>query len=338
MDTAERVTPTRAPDADVTAPADDLESRVSLARQGELIAAALEGGALDTIEPLAPAAEPLAHDSPAVAREVDRVLSESVHGAEPVAVPAEPTPDPVTAGMGESPVTEGDIAALAMASPDLPGSDLSSSDLSDPDSPGSNAPGSELTASDGGAAPSEGQVEPPSVPLIEVWRPHRQNAHARRPPERTDRNRGPRRAHPGAHDRGRNVPGTNAPGTSAPALAASGGDAEPAAAGAADARSPRSDARGDRNRGGRDFKRGPGDGGRPNGGRDRPRGERREGGAPGGERGGAPGGGFGGRRDERRAPSFQTTEKPKPRDRAPDPNSPFAKLAALKAQLEKDGK
>ena len=35
------------------------------------------------------------------------------------------------------------------------------------------------------------------------------------------------------------------------------------------------------------------------------------------------------------AGGFQTTEAPK-RERQPDPNSPFAKLAALKAQMEKE--
>jgi hypothetical protein len=48
-------------------------------------------------------------------------------------------------------------------------------------------------------------------------------------------------------------------------------------------------------------------------------------------------GGRPGQRQER-GPSFASTEAPKSRDRAPDPDSPFAKLAALKASLEAQGK
>ncbi len=339
VDTAEQVTPVQPPDA----PVDDLESRVSLARQGELIAAALEGGALDTIEPSPHTAEPvtagsLAPDQPPtgaeetpVAREVDGVPSDSIQGAEPVAVPAEPTSPDATrsdlVGGGALPVTGIDIAALAVASPDMPGSDLPGSDTALSDEPAAGDP-----------VPAD---EPPPVPLIEVWRPHRHNAHARRPPDR-----GPRRPHPGAQA-GRQHGDRTAPVGNAPAGAGremssrDGSERLPeTGAPAADARLPRPEGRGDHGRGGRDFKRGGGDGARPGGGRSR--GERRDGGATGGEHNGAPGsgkpGGFGGRRDERRVPSFQTTEKPKPRDRAPDPDSPFAKLAALKAQMEKDGK
>ena len=58
--------------------------------------------------------------------------------------------------------------------------------------------------------------------------------------------------------------------------------------------------------------------------------------------GGAPGGSearpSGPRRDDRFRPAAQRDERPRrePRERQPDPDSPFAKLAALKAQLEKD--
>jgi ATP-dependent RNA helicase SUPV3L1/SUV3 len=48
-------------------------------------------------------------------------------------------------------------------------------------------------------------------------------------------------------------------------------------------------------------------------------------------------GGKGGRpdRDQRRGDRpFASSEKPAPRERQPDPNSPFAKLLALKSELE----
>jgi ATP-dependent RNA helicase SUPV3L1/SUV3 len=42
-------------------------------------------------------------------------------------------------------------------------------------------------------------------------------------------------------------------------------------------------------------------------------------------------------RRERRPGSFTSTEKPRERDRQPDPNSPFAKLLILKQQMESQG-
>jgi ATP-dependent RNA helicase SUPV3L1/SUV3 len=49
--------------------------------------------------------------------------------------------------------------------------------------------------------------------------------------------------------------------------------------------------------------------------------------------GSKPGGG-GQRRDDRGGERFQQPPRPRPVEREPDPDSPFAKLAALKAQLE----
>jgi ATP-dependent RNA helicase SUPV3L1/SUV3 len=277
------------------APSDDLESRVSLARQSELIAAALEGGALDAIEPL-PATDAVATvdtpPAPEAAVTESAVVEPPVVEA-PLAVapdhakPAEPEThdEPVAA----SPVEAGAEAVAAVDAPDE------------------------------AAVPTE----PEEIPLIEVWRPHRHNAHSRRPAERGERNRGPRRPHAGP------ATGVQPAAEGAPAEVAT---TEPGAA--------RPEGRDNRNNRFRDFKR-PG-GGAP-GGREQPRGDRPRGdqGGPGrhdrGERRDGDHGGKG-RRDGPRAPSFQTTEKPKPRDRAPDPNSPFAKLAALKAQMEKDGK
>ncbi|WP_197282511.1 hypothetical protein, partial [Bosea thiooxidans] len=49
------------------------------------------------------------------------------------------------------------------------------------------------------------------------------------------------------------------------------------------------------------------------------------------KRDGRPGGP---RREERGGERFQQPQRPRPANREPDPDSPFAKLAALKAQLE----
>ncbi|MGV7031208.1 helicase-related protein [Methylobacterium symbioticum] len=85
-----------------------------------------------------------------------------------------------------------------------------------------------------------------------------------------------------------------------------------------------------------DQGRGPGQEGRPDGRpprRDRPEGEGRE------QRHGGPRrerfeGGRPERRDEQRHAGPRTDQRPPRRERQPDPDSPFAKLAALKAQLE----
>jgi ATP-dependent RNA helicase SUPV3L1/SUV3 len=140
-------------------------------------------------------------------------------------------------------------------------------------------------------------AEPAEIALIEVWRPHRHNVHNRRS---ADRNRGPRRAQNGAG-------AASEPG-SVPGQGESGGEGEP------------------RRDGGKRFGDRHGEG--------RPRGPRRDFAAGGDDRRPKPDfkGGKGPRRDER--PRTMQSEPPRERERQPDPNSPFAKLAALKAQLE----
>ena len=260
-------------------PAAELESLVSLARQSELIAAALEGGALEAIEPL-PVAPATPDDAPA----------EAVPDLEPPAAETSDSPPPQPAS------DEG-------AEPDRALTDVVALEAVE----GSPA---DAPAAETGTEP-ETPVEPAEIPLIEVWRPHRHNAHNRRPAERADRNRGPRRPHAGA-------PASPSAAATSPAGVpedtAGDGGARPAA---------RGDNRGKRFR---EFKRPGAEAGPRAGAREHGRGgERREGDAH-------------GRREERRAQGFQTTEPPKSRDRAPDPDSPFAKLAALKAQMEKEGK
>jgi ATP-dependent RNA helicase SUPV3L1/SUV3 len=154
---------------------------------------------------------------------------------------------------------------------------------------------------------------PVEVELIEVWRPHRQNQHGRRP-ERGAQQRRPQRG--------------------GPAPAQQAGQAEPAVPVEGGA-PPRRDDR--RRGGGENVRRESGGEGKPAGRPDRgPRppggGDRAKGGDRRPERD----------RDQRRSGggdrTFATTERPAPRERQPDPNSPFAKLLALKAELEGKGK
>ena len=292
-------------DHDAPKPEGDLESRVSLARQSELIAAALEGGALDAIEPL-PAGETKpdsAAPEDAAPVEPAAVHAEEVH-AEAVSVEDGHTADVHVDAAHHEPVSgappvEPEMApvAEATASPDA---DPASSPADTTSSPVETmATDAEGTAVEGG--------EPTEIPTIEVWRPHRHNVHNNRRP--AERNRGPRR--PPRADAG-------------PQPAAAPVEGAPAEPGQRPARSDGPSGRF------RDFKR-PGSGtpgGREGGG----------GGRPGGGRGDRRDQGGGQRRDESRPGGNHTTEKPKPREKLPDPNSPFAKLAALKAQMEKDKK
>jgi ATP-dependent RNA helicase SUPV3L1/SUV3 len=172
----------------------------------------------------------------------------------------------------------------------------------------------EATDVPGAAAPVEGETSAEPV-LIEVWRLHRQNRDHRAPARpgrgrdaRRQNDRGPRPAGEGARPEGdrRSASGdANRPRGDAPA--------------GAEARGPRPD------RGPRDGRPGPRRDDRPAGerhGNDRPRGDR-----PGGSRGDRP--------DRTRSDRpFQDDRRPERRERAPDPLSPFAGLAALKAQLE----
>ncbi len=192
------------------------------------------------------------------------------------------------------------------------------------------------------AAPAE--PEAPAEPvLIEVWRPHRANQHVQRRPERgaprrdsrpNDR-RGPA---PQAADGAAPPPGEPAerrddrrpPRFDRGPIGRPPGDRRPAPAQAAEGVAAPSPDRGPRSGGEA------GAPGRPSG-KPRFEGRRDENrGPPRGE----------GRRDERRdggqrdggRPQSFSSERPAPRDRQPDPNSPFAKLMALKVELERGKK
>ena len=284
--TEETATEPAAAEGPAAAPAapEPLEDRVSLARQSELIAAALEGGALEAIEPL-PAAPAVVQEAPAPEPEAAPVEEPPVEAdpVEPTA--AEPAPGEASEPSAEPLVPPRPADVEAVATP--------------VETPLEAYVEGEAVAAapDAGGAPAE----PAEIPLIEVWRPHRHNVHNRRP---ADRNRGPRRQPNGV------AAAVPEPGQ-APEPDANGGEREP------------------RRDGGKRFGDRHGEG--------RPRGPRRDGAPHGGggdERRPKPDfkGGKGPRRDDR--PRTMSSEPPRERERQPDPNSPFAKLAALKAQLE----
>ena len=362
MPPSEPADPT-APQALAAAPDDmAIEDRVSLARQSEVIAAALEGGALEAIEPLsAPESAPTASSAePGTAHETGESAG---HAAPAVSAPEidavapdEVTPDNaliVSSASGDAVILDKTIIlddadaqthlaadALIEGGPDLETATLvvdeaSSAQAAAQDGSAQDAPSKDVLSEDapGDIAKLDGDgtaaapEAPAEVPLIEVWRPHRHNVHSNRRPTE-NRQRSPRRVYtaPPQSQHARS-----------PEQPAATGDGEGVAAQANGATAP-SDAPDGPRQNRRDFKR-PG-GGAPGGRNDRQsKGGARhgaEGGNNDGRRDNRRDGAGGGRRDERRGPAFQTTEAPRARERQPDPNSPFAKLAALKAQMEKE--
>ena len=217
----------------------------------------------------------------------------------------------------------------------------------------SEAPVGDAPVGEAVAAAPEAPVTPE---LIEVWRPggrpeerrprHDRNRHRNQAPAQDgaqanatpgEAGTGEKREH---HRRGRRNNDFRKPRTDAPAVAAAPADGAPAAeASPADARpDQRNDRRGpprerfegkDRDKGDRPNKFAGRDGNRDG---DRNKGDRNK-----GDRGGRD---FGGRdkggRGDKGGPSHRqwaTSAAPRERDRPADPNSPFAKLAALKEQL-----
>ncbi len=186
------------------------------------------------------------------------------------------------------------------------------------------------TATEGATAATEPEVEA-AEELIEVWRPKRagprrhdnrnRNARGRDQQGQDQQGRGPYRGRRGG------------PGAGAPVQGGQAASPEPGAGEAAGReghnrfRKRHDDERQDRNRGGRPG--GKGQDGKGQEGR-RQHGKRFEGGRPGGNRRD---------NDQRGNRAFASSERPRDRNREPDPDSPFAKLMALKQQMEKkDGK
>ena len=157
------------------------------------------------------------------------------------------------------------------------------------------------------AEPADAAVSASAEPeMIEVWRPGRSEQRERRPHHRNRRENRPGKGQPAGEAGAAPAVATEAGGTTAPAA-------------------PEGERQGHRHRGPRPQRQGQG---RP-GGADRPQH---------GKPGGRPG-----QRDDRRPrhdrPDRQErSSRPERREKQPDPNSPFAKLAALKQQLEADSK
>jgi len=243
--------------------------------------------------------------------------------------PAEGAPEAATETVDAAPVE----AATAEAAPvEAVTEEPAPVETAAPEVVAEEAPATEGTA--GAETPAEAQDNEPK--LIEVWHPHRPH-NQRQPHARGQRDRNAR-------------PGGRHPQAAAPAA-----EGEAAAASGAPKREHRDNRE---NRGGdRDQQRrrhqtprppqqATGEGAAPaeaqSQGQGRPGGEHRGGEHRGGEhRGGGDqrrGGGKpfnkGGRPDDRR-PQQGANPNPRPqRERAPDPNSPFAKLLELKAKLE----
>ncbi|MGO4406685.1 helicase-related protein [Bosea sp. RAF48] len=168
-----------------------------------------------------------------------------------------------------------------------------------------DAPAAEVSVAE--AAPAEPE-------LVEVWRPHRHQGgrrpeHAQRGRRDGDQHRGERPQREGRPEGQRR---DQRPGQQRPAAARAEGE------GAQAQRQERPRREDQRPR--RDDQ--PPRQGRPEGGRG-PRPDFKREGRPGGPR-----------REERGNERFQQPPRPRPANREPDPDSPFAKLAALKAQLE----
>ncbi|CAN7559171.1 helicase-related protein [Bosea sp. LjRoot9] len=162
---------------------------------------------------------------------------------------------------------------------------------------------------------------PAEPELIEVWRPHRHQGGRR--PEQAGRG-APRDGAPGERQPGGRRGDRPNRGGRPDDRRREGGQDRPAAATAAGAeaapaapRPERGPRRDDAPRQGQ-----PPRGGRPEQGRG-PRPEFKRDQRPGGPR-----------REDRGGERFQQPQRPRPAEREPDPDSPFAKLAALKAQLE----
>ncbi len=293
-------------------------------------AAAVEPSAADAAPAELATAETPATEAPmtdAGAVDVTPLVADAAPDAAAAVEPAGAAtpPEPIVVTESAEPVA---AAAETEAAPDVSSVPSAPIDMSAE----ASAP-SELTAEQAAAAAAPAEPE-----MIEVWRPGRPEGQRRpaRPPREARPRREPRRPP-------RPVPQAAAPANGTPVsaegvAAAPPADSAPAADGAPAADAPKPWQRRDR---GRDNQRGE-RGDRPERSARPPRPERSErpprdergGGRPNrGERG-APRSDRPDRDPELRAKYIKGREGRGGRDQQPDPNSPFAKLAALKAQLE----
>ncbi|WP_131856205.1 helicase-related protein [Bosea sp. BK604] len=194
-------------------------------------------------------------------------------------------------------------------------------------------PATEAVAPAEVAATEESPAAPAEPEMIEVWRPHRHQGGGRRPEQgnRGRRDGAPGERQPGFNrgERGDRPNRDRRPDErrrDRPAAAAEGQNVAGSPESARQERPQRHDqARNDQPRQDQPRRDQPQRNGRPDQQNRGPRPEfkrDRDGQRPGGPR------------REERGERFQQPPKPRPADREPDPDSPFAKLAALKAQLE----
>lgn len=258
-------------------------------------------------EAVAEEAEAL-NEAPAV--EAEAVVAESADNA----APAGETPDvPV--------LTDADVAAAASVEEEsvnpvelVPADAMSTLALPGDEPATETAPQAEAETAAAEPAATVEAAAPAEPELIEIWRPHRHQGGRR--PEQGQRGRRPERragAETAPAEGGEAKPGGQRPNRN---RWREGGWNGPRPAGGSEVKPATQEAAGRNAQPGRD--------GRPDRG---PRPEfKRDGGRPGG----------GPRRDERggKEQRFQQPARPRPAERQPDPDSPFAKLLALKAQLE----
>jgi len=266
----------------------------------------------ESAELAAPAGEEAAAEVPAPVSETLEAAPEplappeaATEAAAPEETPAEASPPAVGAAPEESPAPASE-AEPALDAPAV-------ADEAGPAEAEAQAGKIDETANDS-AEPGETKVA--EAVLLEIWSPQRHSAQGPRRQGRGGEGRGAEARPHGDRD--------GAPRRQEQGRRTGGGERPPAAADAG-ARPPREQAPrqgasgAEANAGGK-FRTGDASG---------PRGRRPE---RGGEHRPA-------RDDDRGAKSNAAAAKPfKPRERAPDPDSPFAKLAALKAELEKKAK
>ena len=317
----------------------------------------------DPVEALSPDAETASVETEAGRAEIpvdDGVLIEGTGLSRSEPVPSEPeaatvsdaeehlTPHDGDAN-SQSETSTPDVAAHEQEPGEIAAGEVSEAVASQAE-PSTEEVSSPETSAESNAVEAAAPAEPV---LIEVWRPHRTNHHAQRRP---DQRGGARRD--GRQDNRRGP-------------APQAGDAPPVEGQTAEGRDdrrppgPRPDNRnrtprpgGGERRFDRDRRPATADGTAPGAAAeagqatgDRPPRPERDGGPArsgkarfenrgGGDRGGARVEGRGeGRRDANRgSQSFSSEARPAPRDRQPDPNSPFAKLMALKVELERGKK
>jgi ATP-dependent RNA helicase SUPV3L1/SUV3 len=298
---------------------------------GEKPPGAITGGGFTVVNTMTSLTGASGEDFASILRSLGYRLERRPKPPEPVEPAAEKTPPAIAAGDGEMPATDSALATaepladatpttddaaaeaveVSVAPPEASQAEAETVAEGSASEPVPDAQSSPAIAAEVSAPASDAAAASPSEPeMIEVWRPGR--SEGRRRPHGKHR-------YAGKHDAGRAAPDVTAPAVAADA-AASAAPAEQAmaaeqtAAGdqpaSAEVAKPERHSRHRRQHGGdQRF--------------DRPRRERER----------PPAHAARHERQERRQERY-----PERREKAPDPNSPFAKLAALKAQLEAEAK